>query len=391
MSRSRDELRILCHPSTHAAGTHPSEPPADARGPAAPAAGSAVGVLRVAARILLVALLIRGVLAAPVASAEQAAVWSAIEVAGHSVAPGETVRFPVDPAQTIGGEDCMLETLVVVTRGVRPGPTLCLTAGIHGDEMNSIEVAHRIYAGTPGSALAGTLIALPVVNVSGVRSGQRYLPDRRDLNRAFPGSPKGSLASRIAHSLYQGVIRHCDALIDLHTGSSSRTNLPQIRTDLESPPALALARSFGVGVVLNGRGPRGSLRRAVLDGGVPAVIYEAGEPLRFQEEEIARGVEGVQNVMAHLGMIARAAKRQSSVAYRKTSWVRAGAGFGVFMTPRQPGDEVRKGDVLGTVTNPFTEASVAIVAPRDGRIIGMAVPQWALPGYGLFHLGFDPE
>jgi hypothetical protein len=227
--------------------------------------------------------------------------------------------------------------------------------------------------------------------MAGLRSGSRYLPDRRDLNRAFPGSPEGSLASRIAHALYQGVIRHCQSLIDLHTGSANRTNLPQIRTDLESPRALALARSFGVGVVLHGRGPRGSLRRAVLDAGLPAVIYEAGEPLRFEENEIARGVEGVRNVMADLGMIAGAPKRRPSEVYRKTSWVRAGDAIGVFLTPRQPGDVVRKGDVLGSVTDPVTEESATIVAPRDARIIGMAVPQIALPGYGLFHLGFDPE
>jgi hypothetical protein len=254
-----------------------------------------------------------------------------------------------------------------------------------------VEIAHRIYAGTPGSELAGTLIAVPVVNIQGFRSGMRYLPDRRDLNRAFPGSSNGSLASRIAHALYQGVIRRCDALIDLHTGSSSRTNLPQIRTDLGAPKALAMARSFGVGVVLHGRGPRGSLRRAVLDAGLPAVIYEAGEPLRFEEDEIAQGVEGVQNVMADLGMITRTAKRRPAEVYRKTSWVRAGDAIGIFLTARQPGDYVQKGDVLGTVTDPVTEESAKIVAPRDGRIIGMAVPQLALPGYGLFHLGFDPE
>jgi predicted deacylase len=348
-------------------------------------------MLRATARIALGTLVLRALLAPLAASAETAAAWPPIEVAGSSVAPGETERIFVDIAQTFAGRSRMLDAFVVVTRGVQPGPTLCLTAGIHGDEFNGVEIAHRIYAGTPGSALAGTLVAVPVVNVQGFRSGTRYLPDRRDLNRAFPGSPNGSLASRIAHSLYQGVIRHCDALIDLHTGSSSRTNLPQIRTDLGAPRALALARRFGVGVVLHGRGPRGSLRRAVLDAGLPAVIYEAGEPLRFEEREIARGVEGVKNVMADLGMIERKTRRRPSEVYRKTSWVRAGDAIGIFLTERQPGDYVKKSDVLGTVTDPVTEERAKILAPREGRIIGMAVPQLALPGYGLFHLGFDPE
>jgi predicted deacylase len=254
-----------------------------------------------------------------------------------------------------------------------------------------VEIAHRIYAGLSAEELAGTLIAVPTVNMAGLRSGNRYLPDRRDLNRAFPGNPKGSLASRIANSLYQGVIRHCDALIDLHTGSASRTNVPQIRTDLASPSALALARSFGVGVVLDGRGPTGSLRRALLDAGVPAVIYEAGEPLRFQENEIAIGVEGVQHVMVDLGMIAGTSSNRPSAVYRKTTWVRSGDAMGVFLTGRQPGDLVHQGDELGTVTDPVTEETSVIVAPADGKIIGMAVPQLVLPGYGLFHLGFDPE
>lgn len=325
------------------------------------------------------------------AESEQTASWPAIEIAGQSVAPGETARFFVDLAQTVGGGSRMLDVFVVVTRGAKPGPTLCLVAGIHGDEFNGIEIAHRIYAETAASELSGTLIAVPAVNMQGLRSGNRYLPDRRDLNRGFPGNPNGSLASRIAHQLFQGVIRQCDALIDLHTGSANRTNLPQVRTDLESPPALALARSFGVGVVLSGAGPKGSLRRAVLDAGVPAVIYEAGEPLRFEEDEIAVGVRGVRNVMADLGMIKRTSEPQRSEIYRKTAWVRSGSATGIFLTSHSPGDRVQKGEILGTVTDPIKEENVAIESPRDGLIIGMAVPQFVLPGYGLFHLGYDPE
>jgi hypothetical protein len=278
-----------------------------------------------------------------------------------------------------------------VVNGMRSGPRLFVSGAIHGDELNGVEIIRRLLKLPILSRLRGALIAIPIVNVHGFLDRSRYLPDRRDLNRAFPGNPDGSLASRVAHYLYQGVIRHCDALIDLHTGSSSRTNLPQIRTDLEFPPSLRLARSFGVGVVLHGLGPSGSLRRAVLEAGVPAVIYEAGEPLRFEEEEIRRGVEGVRNVMAELGLIEQAVELQPSEVYRKTSWVRAGDAIGVFLTTRKPGDYVKKGDVLGTVSDPVSEGVAKIVAPRDGRIIGMAVPQFVLPGYGLFHLGLDPE
>ncbi len=338
---------------------------------------------------LAACVLVAAVFAVPHARAQDK--WGPIEILGKPVAPGETARAFADVAGALGGKSRALDTLVVVTRGVRPGPTLCLVAGIHGDEINGLAIAHRIYSQTKGADLAGTLIAVPSVNVQGIRSGNRYLPDRRDLNRAFPGSANGSLAGRIAHSLFQGVIRHCGALIDLHTGSNSRTNLPQIRTDLESPKALALARSFGVGVVLAGRGPKGSLRRAVLDAGVPAVIYEAGEPLRFEEDVIAAGAEGVRNVMIDLRMIAGAKTRGDSEVYRKTAWVRSGDALGIFLTARKPGQLVKKGDSLGTVTDPVTEEKATITAPRDGRIIGMALPQLVLPGYGLFHLGFDPE
>lgn len=144
-------------------------------------------------------------------------------------------------------------------------------------------------------------------------------------------------------------------------------------------------------MILSGRGPSGSLRRAVLDAGVPAVIYEAGEPLRFEEREIEAGVNGVQNVMASLGMTKKKRKVRRSEVYRKTTWVRAGDAMGIFLTDRQPGDAVDQGDVLGRVTDPVRETTVEIVAPRKGRIIGMAVPQFVLPGYGLFNLGYDPE
>jgi predicted deacylase len=279
--------------------------------------------------------------------------------------------------------------MVVVARGAQPGPTLCLTAGVHGDELNGFEIAYRTYARLDPAALSGTLIALPAVNAFGFRTGSRYLPDRRDLNRFFPGSARGSIASRLAGVVFEQVIRRCDALIDLHTGSFQRTNQPQIRTDLEEPRALALARSFGSGVVLHGRGPKGSLRRAALDAGIPAVIYEAGEPLRFEEHEIQRGFEGVANVMADLGMTTGRATRRETVVFRKTRWVRAERVGGVFLTERKPGDRLRSGDLLGTVTDPITHAREEIRSPVDGQIIGMAVPQVVLVGYGLFHLGSD--
>lgn len=346
---------------------------------------------RAAVTVAMTVLTLQPALAARAAAAADATDWPALEIAGQTVAPGQTARMFVNVSGVATGASRMLDTLLVVTRGVRPGPTLCLVGGIHGDELNGVEIARRVYAATPGDSLSGTLLAVPGANIQGLRTGDRYLPDRRDLNRAFPGNPNGSLASRIAHSLYAGVIDRCDALIDLHTGSASRTNLPQIRTDLDSPEALALARSFGVGIILSGRGPKGSLRREVLDGGVPAVIYEAGGPLEFEEQEIVEGVRGVRNVMAGLGMIEYKPKREKLEVYRKTSWVRSGDAQGIFLTQRKAGERVRKGDLLGTVVDAITDTTNEIRSPRDGRIIGLAVPQMVLPGYGLFHIGYDPE
>lgn len=312
--------------------------------------------------------------------------WGALEFLGQTIPPGQAQKMPFSPIKTFAGS--FVDTMVCVVRGTKPGPTLCVIGGIHGDELNGVEIANRVFSGTPPEKLSGTLIVVPMVNAAGIRSGLRYLPDRRDLNRCFPGSPTGSTGSRIANILFERVIRGSDALVDLHTGSGNRTNLPQIRTDIENPRALDLAESFGVGIVLHGTGPKGSLRRAALDIGIPAIIYEAGEPLRFQEEEIAAGAKGVRNVMASLGMVQREEKvKPRAQLYRKTRWVRAAKQGGIFLTSRALGESVSKGDVLGTITDPITGEREEVLAPADGRLIGMAVPQIVLPGYGLFHLG----
>lgn len=315
-----------------------------------------------------------------------AAEWGSIEVIGRTVAPGESARMPFLLGSSFVGS--FLDTLVVVTRGTRPGPTLCITAGIHGDEINGVEIAHRIYAGLTPGQVAGTLLVIPAANVHGFRTGSRYLADRRDLNRYFPGSPDGSHADLIAYALFTPMREHCDVLLDLHTGSNFRTNMPQIRTDLANPRALDVARSFGVGVVLDGKGPEGNLRRAALDAGIPAVLFEAGEPLRFDESDIRVGVQGVRNVMAHLGMLPATPNNVLPArVIRKTSWVRVRGAGGIFLSDRKPGESIRAGDILGTVTDPITETVEVIKAPRDGLLVGMAVPQVVLTGYALFHLG----
>jgi predicted deacylase len=219
------------------------------------------------------------------------------------------------------------------------------------------------------------------------------MPDRRDLNRAFPGNANGSVASIVAHHVFEIVRPHCNALVDLHTGSDQRANLPQIRVDLKNAAALELARHFGVGVILGGAGPRHSLRRETMEAGIPAIIYEAGEPLRFQPDEIERGAAGVRHVMAFLGLTAPiGAEPPPSPVFVETSWVRVPRGQGgIFFPSVALGARVAKDDVLGTVTRPDTDEVHELRAPRAGEVIGMAVPQVVLSGNGVFHLGWDAE
>ena len=319
------------------------------------------------------------------------AAWGSVTVRDRSIAPGTKEKLTFVPFRTFEGG--YLDTPVWVARGARPGRALCVVGGIHGDELNGPEIARRVFAATDPTQLSGTLIVLPAVNAHGFRTGNRYMPDRRDLNRGFPGNANGSVASIVAHHVFEIVREHCQALVDLHTGSDQRANLPQIRVDLGNAVALELAKHFGVGVILGGAGPRHSLRRETMEAGIPAIIYEAGEPLRFQQEEVQKGVAGVQNVMAYLGLVTRTgAEPPPSPVFARTSWVRVPTGKGgVFFPSVELGARVAKDDVLGTVTRPDTDEIYEVRATRAGMVIGMAVPRIVLSGYGLFHLGLDAE
>jgi hypothetical protein len=330
-------------------------------------------------------------LAPPAAARDAAEAESppaAYEILDHTIPPGRKETFFFRRLADYVG--LSLDTPVLVVHGSRPGPTLCLTAGIHGDELNGVEIARRAYARTRAEDLAGTIVALPMINMYGLRSGSRYMSDRRDLNRFFPGSHDGSVASLVARAIFERVIRRCGALVDLHTASFHRRNLPQIRGALDNEQVLRLARSFGAEVVLDDAGPAGSLRRAALDAGVPAIIYEAGGPFEFEEPEIARGFQGIVNVMVALGMRESGGERARARLFQRSTWLRSGSG-GIFLTSLEPGDRIREGMVLGTVTDPITERREEIRASVTGHLIGMANPQFVLPGYALFHVGLDGE
>ena len=308
-----------------------------------------------------------------------------LRLLGATIAPGSTRRLSWSSADLFEG--LSTTTPVLVVNGARPGPTLCLTAAVHGDELNGIEMVRRIIHELDPEELTGAVIGVPVVNLHGFRRGSRYLPDRRDLNRYFPGNPQGSSASRIAHSFFTEVVIHCNALVDLHTGSFHRTNMPQLRADLSDPKVVDLTDGFGNLVVVHSRAAVGTLRRAAMDIGIPAVTMEAGEPMRLQPDEVAHGVQGIMGLLNSLHMVQkRRLFAQPPPVFYSSRWVRADHG-GMLLASVQPGDSVRRGQELGTVTDPVTNRTVRIVAPTDGRVIGMALNQVVMPGFAAFHLG----
>lgn len=324
------------------------------------------------------------VLVATPALAEQ---WGPITVAGREIWPGDSQRYPYGGETSF--ESSFLEAPVFVARGRRAGPALCITAGIHGDEINGTEIARRAFSWIDPESLSGTVIAFPMVNAAGVRTGNRYMADRRDLNREFPGRSRGSVSSIVAHALFTEITSHCDYLIDLHTGSFARSNHPQIRVD-DDPKSLDLARHFGVGIVVLDDGPSGSIRREAARVGIPAIIYEAGEPSRFDLEQIDAGVRGIDSVMSYLNMVEGPAELEvpDSRIYTKTQWVRVPVGAGGYFFPsRELGQTVQVGDVLGTIIDPLTDRHTVIRSSDSGEIIGLAVAQIVLSGYALVHLG----
>lgn len=306
---------------------------------------------------------------------------------GQRIAPGTSTRLMWSPDRVFEGMSS--ETPVLVVHGSNSGPILCLTAAVHGDELNGIEIVRQVMQDLVPQELHGTVIGVPIVNIHGFRRSSRYLPDRRDLNRVFPGNPQGSSAARIAHSFFEQVIRRCTLLVDLHTGSYFRTNLPQVRADLATEPVAAVAHGFGGMLVLNSEAETGTLRQAASAAGIPAVTMEAGEPLRLQTREVDQAVAGIKRLLRSQGMIHKATLlKQPEPVYYSSRWVRADHG-GVLFSVVRLGQTVRPGDILGTVTDPITNEQNLIYAPLEGRIIGMAVNQVVMPGFATFHLGTE--
>lgn len=323
---------------------------------------------------------------------EEVEPWPTIEMLGVAIEPGTKNRLVLRSSKSFSGG--YVETPVVVMRGTMPGPTLCLVAGVHGDEVNGVEIVRRILQDESRlESLRGMLVAVPIANISALRRGSRYLPDRRDLNRYFPGRIDGSSASRIAFRLFDNVIRRCDALVDLHTGSFHRTNLHQVRADLTNEKTAELANAYGAEVIVNNAGRPGTLRRAATDFGISAITVEAGEPARFNEQLVQISTGAISRLIYNLGMVEEGPTMWSRrpappTSYWTTTWVRCNQG-GILVSQVTLGERVEKGEVLGTVSDPISDEVDTIRAPRSGRLIGMALDQLVMPGFAAYHIAAE--
>ncbi len=312
-----------------------------------------------------------------------------LELLGTKLPAGSSQRLSWSATELFASAP--VSTPVLVVNGALPGPTLCLTAAVHGDELNGVEIVRRIMHDLVPGKMSGVIIGIPIVNVQGFRRGSRYLPDRRDLNRYFPGNPNGSAAARIAHSLFTNVIVHCDALVDLHTGSFERVNLPQIRADLRNQDVVTLTQGFGAMVILHSSPAVGTLRFAATKAGIPTVTLEAGGPSQLDLNDVNHGVKGLETLISTLGMVReRRLWSNPEPVYYHSSWVRADSG-GILIADVSLGSTVRKGDVLGTITDPTSNARSEVRSPYSGRIIGMARNQVVMPGFAAFHVGIETD
>lgn len=314
---------------------------------------------------------------------------SDLVIGGQTIKRGEhkTLEIPLPSLYT---HTPVLMTVHVIN-GRLDGPRMFVCAAIHGDEINGIEIIRRLMNAKAIKNLKGALIAVPIVNVYGFVRHSRYLPDRRDLNRVFPGSDKGSLAGRLASIFLHEIVDKCTHGIDLHTAAIHRDNLPQIRATLtEGSQAEEMATAFAAPVILNSDLRDGSLRAVAAERGIPLLVYEAGEALRYDELSIRIGVRGIIRVMRNLGMIRqetgkRKKKLPEPVLARSSAWARSSKS-GLLRTMVALGAKVEKGDVLGVVCDPYHHVDEKIIAPNSGIIIGKTNLPIVTEGEALFHI-----
>ncbi|MEM8875762.1 MAG: succinylglutamate desuccinylase/aspartoacylase family protein [Planctomycetota bacterium] len=307
-----------------------------------------------------------------------------VKFAGESIGPGaiHDLRLPV--SQTFAGDDISLPLRVV--RAKEPGPVVLVTAALHGDEINGTGVVHDLMFARRPELTRGTLVLVPVVDIFGFETQSRYMPDRRDLNRCFPGNANGSLSSRFADTVFQELVRKADYVLDLHSAATGRTNFPNVRADLDNDDCRRLAEAFGCELIVDGKGPESSMRRSAVEAGVPTVILEAGDPSKIEPSVLEIGVRGVMNVLSKLEMVDDQPKvppYQTTV--RRTQWLRGSVG-GLLRFHISPGSIVDKDQPIATNYSVFGEQQNAIVSPFDAVVLGMVTLPTVRPGEPICHL-----
>lgn len=308
-----------------------------------------------------------------------------LNISGHEIKAGEnkTIDLPVSELYT----HTSINMPVHVLHSKKDGPILFVSAAIHGDEINGVEIIRRLLKMKALNKLRGTLIAIPIVNVFGFLNHSRYSPDRRDLNRFFPGNESGSLTSWLAYLFMEEIVSKCTHGIDIHTGSNHRVNLPQIRAYLDDPETERLALTFGTPVILDADLLEGSLRQAVKERNIPILVYESGEVLRFDEAAIKLGVRGVLSVMRAIGMLPKVRRKTDiqPVISDSSTWVRAPSS-GIIKTKIKLGDRVSENSRIGIITDPFGERESEIISTASGIVIGSLKLPLVHRGDALFHV-----
>jgi uncharacterized protein len=309
-----------------------------------------------------------------------------IIINGKSIDRGEKVMTKLVISKLPSGT--VIEIPVYVFRSVHDGPVVLLMAGMHGDEVNGVEIMRRMLSKKMLYPLKGTIIAVPILNIYGFLNFSREVPDGKDVNRSFPGSRDGSLASRVAHRFMKEVIPYIDYGVDFHTGGASRTNYPQIRCVLSNPKNEELANAFAAPFILNAPYRQGSLRKEASKYGKSILVYETGESLRFDEKGITMAIEGTCRLLQHLGMSASAtAPAEAPIVCTKDIWLRA-KNAGLFRTTIKSGDHVKKNQFIGTITDPYGEMEVRLNAPAAGYVIGLNHMPIVNQGDALVHIAF---
>ncbi len=309
-----------------------------------------------------------------------------LQIRGQTLAVGErqTLDVPVTPLAT----GMWLSMPIEVVVGSRPGPRIWLSATIHGEELNGLEIIRRVLNKLDPRDLAGVVIAAPVMNVLGFLNQQRTLPDGGDLNRSFPGSESGTLAERVAHFFMKEVVSSCSVGVDLHSGANNRINPPQIRASLDDDETRRLAEAFAPPILMNAEPSEGSLREAAVKAGKRVLLFEGGEPLRFNDDALRAGFRGVLRVLHALGMRRQRPRPPDAPPVEVSSeaqWLKAPR-CGILRLHARVRDRVRKGDELGVVADVLGKTSETIVAPFDGVVIGVSLNPLVAQGGGVLHL-----